>query len=143
MTEDTTDQFERVVAAIESVTGLSVEQRRAIDVALCRVTIAEPRHAERNRLLIELRQRFRSDNHAGHEIASQLRIYMNGMWRFDRTKDKCPYAAGTLRAAFWAILKQSERLLSPDRIRKIVGQTSRVEMTSQAKSSVGQHQRDT
>lgn len=54
------------------------------------------------------------------QIAVALARYAASGWRHERTKEACPHAPGTLRAALWGILTASPVPLSERRIRAIL-----------------------
>ncbi|MGY3117896.1 hypothetical protein ACVWXQ_001833 [Bradyrhizobium sp. S3.14.4] len=114
-----------IAEAVEAGEPLTAEQRVMVAAALRNqgLTLPAGRNAERDRLLVECRQRFfagRTDHDACHEISSQWRRYAASGWLRERSSES-PRIAGTLRGMFWEIMQQSPRTLSAERIRKIVG----------------------
>ncbi|KRR26480.1 hypothetical protein CQ14_03055 [Bradyrhizobium lablabi] len=126
MTEDAPDHLERLADELEAGAELTSSQRAAVAAALRQaLTLPAARNEERDRLIVEARHRFyadRTDHDAAHEIATQWRRYAVTGWLRDRVCDSCPpRIAGNLHGALWAIMQQSPRPLSADRVRKIVG----------------------
>ncbi|MET3965430.1 hypothetical protein [Bradyrhizobium sp. S3.9.1] len=124
---DATADFHRIADAIEAGADLSSEQRILVAAALRlqALTLPAARHDERDRLLIECRRKFyagRTDHDAAHELATDWRRYAAAGWIRERSCEVCPPRhIGTSREFFWLILRQSPRVLSAERIRKIVG----------------------
>lgn len=125
-----TFDFLAIADAIEAAE--TVEQRAALAAALrqAQPLLTQPPslRANRDRMIYDALKRLfwgRSNNDAALEFASKLGRYAaSATWRRDQSCDYCPYPAGSLNGAMWAILKVSRRPLSAERIRKIVGQNA-------------------
>jgi hypothetical protein len=115
----------KIAAALEA--GTPAEQRAAAD-ALRELVLPASRFVERDRLIMDLRKRFfpgRTDNDAANEIEAGLNRYCAATsgWRRDQDAATCPERiTGTIKGAYWLVLKAVDRPLSRERIRKIVGQ---------------------
>jgi len=115
-----------VEALLAGFGQLSAEQRRVVAAALLPVVTLPPTiYDKRDALIVECRRRFfpnHTDHDAAHELAVAWRRYAASAWQRDRTAETCPARiAGKLQGALWTIMQISPRVLSAERIRKIVG----------------------
>lgn len=124
---DANDRLRRIAEAFEAGDELSASQRRVAVAALRRQALVLPAAVfiQRDALIVRCRFEFfaqRSDHDAAQEIASDWRRYAAAGWIRERSHEACPARhAGSLKALLWAIMKISPRVLSAERIRKIVG----------------------
>jgi hypothetical protein len=118
--------LQSIAEVVEAGGELSAEQRRVAAAALRQALMLPATiFAERDALIVECRRQFfpsRTDHDAAHQIATEWRRYAAAGWRRERSSETCPARnVGTTRGALWAIMRISPRVLSAERIRRIVG----------------------
>lgn len=120
----------RIVAAFAAGETVSPVERRAAAVFYQALSLPADRRVKRNALLVQLRRRFyptHTDHAASHNVASDWRSYAADVWRRERSNATCPQRhVGTAKELFWQMMKLVPEVLSPERIRKIVGHGDRL-----------------
>jgi len=83
------------------------------------------REERRDALLVAALQLMRGESGTARarELYQRLRTYFDGpRWRIDRLAARCPYGAGMFEALVWEALMLDPRVLSAERLRRLLGE---------------------
>lgn len=125
--DDLEDIRQRVLTAAKN---WPPAKRRAAEEFSEKLMLPDDRLDRRDALLRKLRCDFhvaKTDHAAAHHIASVLRSYAGNGWKRERSDDVCPRRhIGLEKELLWQIMKIVPKVLSAERIRKIVGHEDRL-----------------